>query len=434
MFQAKERVKICPDCGGGISVDARFCQHCGTDLVTPDSASFEVVVMQGQDDEEQAERASVAEEIHRGAEPAESVTGPGEKSVPPEEKAAPGQASPDNGSLRFVLESAEMPQDAEKALPEDQEEELEPAGEESPTEEPAQLREMEPGENQEITATREESAVEETGEAQAIEEPGLEKEEESGEGPEDQPEIIKCPFCGLDLSAEILECPNCGEKLLESEDEEPGEAEEIISLAEKPETGEDQGAAAAESPEDNGSEKDEEIEEASLVRNLLREVEELDLRKFILSESFIKDRRTPDLPDEELLVFPLRRFCGRCPVVRFTNGDQEESFTTRCGLVFTGSSIRFIFSDGLREISYRLLEKIDVEEFAKNDTALLCQLNLKTSTGGNYHIMLPFQASVARKLGETLRRYLVGKAHALADAAEEVRLNGKKEEREEDAS
>jgi len=276
--------------------------------------------------------------------------------------------------------------------------------------------------------------VEETGEAQAIEEPGLEKEKESAESPEDQPEIVKCPFCGLDLSAEILECPNCGEKLLESEDEEPGEADEIISLAETPETGEGRGTAAVESPEDKGSEKDEEIEEASLVRNLLREVEELDLRKFILSESFIEDRRAPDLPDEELLVFPLRRFCGRCPVVRFTNGNQEESFTTRCGLVFTGSSIRFIFSDGLREISYRLLEKIDVEEFAKNDTALLCQLNLKTSTGGNYHIMLPFQASVARKLGETLRRYLAGKAHALAAAAETAGLNGNKEEREKDAS
>jgi hypothetical protein len=162
-------------------------------------------------------------------------------------------------------------------------------------------------------------------------------------------------------------------------------------------------------------------------------VEELDLQSFILSESYLQNGRATDLLEEELLVFPLRRFWGQCPVVQFTDGDQQESFTTRCGLVFTGSSVRFIFSDGLKEIGYQIIENINIEQVTKNGKALLYQLILCTS-GGSYRITLPFQASVARRLGETLQYFLAGKTGGpAAGTAGETGLNSSEEKGEEDA-
>jgi len=430
-FQAKESVKICPDCGGGVPENAKFCQHCGTNLVAPESAAFEEIVMKG--DQDQAEKAPAPEEIRPSEEPAESVTEAGEKSTTLEEKAASGQVSPDNRSLKFMLESEEPPQDAEDDMPGDQEE-FEAAGAERPAEETKEVRDKEPGE-EELVAAPEEKPSEEPEESQTAEEPELGEAEEIEKSPEPQPEMIKCSFCGLDLSAEILECPNCGEKLQKSDEEEPPQEEGIISLATTPQAGQPEEVAAGGVIEANGSagKEEEKIQgEPSLEQNLLREVEELDLYKFILSESYLQDRRVPDPLDEELLVFPLRRFCGQTPVVKFTDGDRQESFTTRCGLVFTGSSLRFIFSNGLREISYRIIEKVDVEELAKNDKALLYQLILSTSTG-SYQITLPFKASVAKRLGETLQRYLAEKVGGLAGAAETSGVNSNKEEREEDA-
>jgi len=430
--QAKESVKICLDCGGGVAGDARFCQHCGTSLVTPESASFEEIVMKG--DQEQAEKTPAPEGIRLSEEPAESVTEVREESTTLEEKAATGQVSPVNGSLKFMLESPEPPQDAKEDMPEDQQE-LEAAGAERPAEETEEAWVEEPGE-EELVAAPEEKPSEEPGESQVAEEPELGEAEEVEESPEPQPEMVKCSFCGLDLSTGVLECPNCGEKLQEPDEEKPPEEEGTISLAGTPQTGQQEEVAASQVIGDNGSagKEEEKIqEEPSLEQNLLGEVEKLDLRKFILSESYLQDRRVTDPLNEELLVFPLRRFWGQSPVIEFTDGDRQESFTTRCGLVFTGSSLRFIFNDGLREISYRIIEKVDVEELAKNDKVLLYQLILSTSTG-SYRITLPFKASVARRLGKTLQRYLTGKVGGLAGAAEGSGVNSNKEEREDNAS
>jgi len=406
-LQAMESVKICPDCGGGLSADVKFCQHCGINLVTPESAGFEEVVVESEQNRE--EKVSEPQETLEPEEIGESVTGVSEKSAPAEEKAPFKSAPSGNGPLKFMLESAGPPKDAEGKMPEVQ---------------------------QQLEATGAESHVVEPGESQAAEEPEPGEIEEIDESLKPQAEMVKCPFCGLDLSPDILECPNCGEKLQGADEEEPEDEGEIVSLAEKPETEQPEETAAGQLLECSGSDgkEEEKIKEtAPLGQNLLREIDELGLRSFILSESYLQNGRTADLLDEELLVFPLRRFWGQCPVVQFTDGDQEESFTTRCGLLFTGSSVRFIFSDGLKEISYRIFENINIEQVTKNGEVLLYQLVL-SAAGGSYRITLPFQASVARRLGEALQRFITGKTQALASVtSEKTGVNSNAKEGEENA-
>jgi hypothetical protein len=151
----------------------------------------------------------------------------------------------------------------------------------------------------------------------------------------------------------------------------------------------------------------------SYEEDLLGHIEQLSLRKYILSKNYLEYGRTPDPLGEELLFFPLGRFCGSSAVLRFSDGGAQESFTTRCGLIFTSSKIRFVFTDGLRDLNYGFIDGIAVEELKKNGSTLLYNLLLSTKSG-SYRIVLPFQPVIAKRLSRLLRRYICAKVKALA--------------------
>ena len=243
-------------------------------------------------------------------------------------------------------------------------------------------------------------------------------------------DFIKCSFCGLELAREIAECPNCGEKLIEEAESEPAgslAAEQGGPLADQAAVdalpaGAGSQKAAVNGAGEEGENPDERVRrnlqplESTAEERLLDELEALNLRKYIRNNNYLQQKKVPDPENSDLLFFPLGRLLGRSAVVQFSDGDREGSFTTRCGIIFTGSRLRLIFSDSQKEVAYESIEKVEVEELRKKDTPLLCQFILYTA-GGIYRISLPFKVSVARPLSESLRRYLACKAPDPASAA-----------------
>ena len=355
-------LKKCPHCSGEVTVTAKFCGHCGMRLEKEISRSED---LEGSPDELSLPHG---EKMHPS--PAEAVT---------IDKREREEKNPDNslagsippvGELKFLLNGNEE----EKILP---------------------------------------------------------------------PDKVKCPFCSLILDRELRECPNCGEKLQDQEENGQFSAQSSIlagSLSENkemedslPESLSDQNLGIKEG-EARPSEwsgcpacgaKREKADYTfcrkcgspmkgdSYEEDLLGHIEQLSLRKYILSKNYLEYGRTPDPLGEELLFFPLGRFCGSSAVLRFSDGGAQESFTTRCGLIFTSSKIRFVFTDGLRDLNYGFIDGIAVEELKKNGSTLLYNLLLSTKSG-SYRIVLPFQPVIAKRLSRLLRRYICAKVKALA--------------------
>jgi len=261
-----------------------------------------------------------------------------------------------------------------------------------------------------------------------------------------EPDKVKCPFCGLILRAEVVECPNCGEKLKETEEsstlQEKQASEKREKEGEKEELGGDETPPGRQEFVELEQEKTKAaperedltcsvcgfltaaesaplcsrcgspLNEPSYEQEFLQRIEKLSMRNFILSKSFLHDRRPPDPQDEELVFFPLGKFGARSAVLQFSAPNGETSFVTRCGLIFTASKVRFVFTDGVKELDYEMIEKVNVEPLKKNGLTLLYQLVLDSSSG-SYRILLPFRASISRPLSDTLRSYLTAKLKAL---------------------
>jgi len=268
---------------------------------------------------------------------------------------------------------------------------------------------------------------------------------------------FKCSFCGLILDREMEKCPNCDEPLKKTE---PDGKEAVVgkTAGEQPdESSEDKPEVATESftgqEKDVGDrkspEREIEVEEraeiagtrvcphcgesslqASLLCDscgsplesdsyeqvLLKSLEELSFRKYILSKSYLRQQKTLDPKSEELLFIPLNRFWGGSPVLRYTESNSGDSFTTCCGLIFTSGKLRFVFTGGVKELSYEDIETVSDEKLTKNGTVIVYQLIL-TTADSQYRISLPYRLAVARQMSELLEQYLSAKVEAMTHVA-----------------
>ncbi|MBN2289212.1 MAG: AAA family ATPase [Candidatus Glassbacteria bacterium] len=262
--------------------------------------------------------------------------------------------------------------------------------------------------------------------------------------------MVKCPFCGLILERELEQCPNCaeplkksgagedgsvpagaaGESLEKSAEEEPvagpgpagdrrksgreaGTAEEIETLGRRVcphcgHTSRQESTLCDNCGSPVGSDSPEQV--------LLQKLEELSFRKYILSENYLQKLREPDPKSEDLLFIPLNRFCGSSAVLRYSNGGSGESFTTRCGLVFTSAMIKFIVAGTERELPYREIEAISVEKLTRNNVVIVYQLVIQAAAG-SYRVSLPYRSSTARRMSQLLEQYLSAKVKAVAHVA-----------------
>ena len=206
-----------------------------------------------------------------------------------------------------------------------------------------------------------------------------------------KPAVVKCSFCGLDLPPGTIECPNCGENL------SPGE--EIGQTA----IDDGMGNAEAEAGSESGEESAEILE--TPVRRLLGQVAGLNLGRYIVSRQLLDGDRGEVEEGEEILRFPLKRFLGASAVLQYAAVEGDESLSTRCGLVFTASSLRIQLRREFRELPYDKLLSVSVDQLRDNGTPLLSRLIVSAGTGV-YRIALPFNAAVGLALGEALRAFL----------------------------
>ncbi len=227
-------------------------------------------------------------------------------------------------------------------------------------------------------------------------------------------DLVKCGFCGLVLEYGTRECPNCGEALEVREDPPAMQREDRPDPAALPPAAAT-GAAAGDSPRDDGPQLVPRERPGALELELLRQAERLGLKRCIPNENFLRQGLPPERPDEELLVFPLRRWLGSSAVLCFRNG--QDGYTTRCGLVFTGGALRLVLADRREELPYATMRVVELEPVGSNGAPpVLYHLRLETA-GGVFRIMLPLRAAVARPLGRVLRAYLMARAGLAATGA-----------------
>ena len=220
-------------------------------------------------------------------------------------------------------------------------------------------------------------------------------------------DLVKCGFCGLILEYGTRECPNCGEALEVRESPPATQREDRPEpVAVRPAAA--PGAVAGDSPRDAGPQPGPRERPGALELDLLRQAERLGLKRCIPNENFLRQGLPPERPDDELLVFPLRRWLGSSAVLSFRNG--QGGYTTRCGLVFTGGALRLVLADRREELPYATMRAVELEPVGSNGTPpVLYHLRLETA-GGVFRIMLPVRAAVARPLGRVLRAYLMARA------------------------
>ncbi len=405
--------KLCTNCGKEVLSEVKFCPECGESLTAapvpdvpeekpaavPDSVSKEEAVEKAKEKEAPADQEAEKKtgevkskaEDHKGTKVTQLDFEP-QKTEPQEPE--------DDSSREHRLPEAEEISAASATLSDESQTELTKTGEDQPEKQAGDI--------------------------------GSPLDSEVPEGK------IKCPFCGLILDREIDNCPNCGEPLKETEPDEKSEAEpevpaagvidqdpvvdgdstgqetpvqeeaEIIPTRVCPHCGEESRVAGP-LCDSCGSP----LESKSYEQVLLERLEELSLRKFILSKGFLREQRPPDPKDEELLFIPMNRFLGSSAILRYTDSGSEDSFTTRCGLILTSSKIRFVFAAGTRDLPYEDIEAISVEKLEKNGVVVVYQLVLST-TAGQYRISLPYRLLVAGRISNLLEQYLSAKVKAVA--------------------
>ena len=228
--------------------------------------------------------------------------------------------------------------------------------------------------------------------------------EQPGESSEDEPEVATESIAGQEEGVGDRESPDERETEVE-------ERVEMVGTRVCPHCGESSRQAsllcdACGSP----------LESDSYEQVLLESLEELSFRKYILSKSYLRQQQILDPKREELLFIPLNRFWGGSPVLRYTESNSGDSFTTRCGLIFTGGKLRIVFTGGVKELSYEDIETVSVEKLTKNGIVIVYQLILSTADS-QYRISLPYRLPVARQMSELLEQYLSAKVEAIAHVA-----------------
>jgi type II secretory pathway predicted ATPase ExeA len=265
-------------------------------------------------------------------------------------------------------------------------------------------------------------------------------------------DMKKCTFCGLLLEKEIEQCTNCGEPLRKVKSGE-GEALTDHTKEEQPVEKAENGAGIVDESDfikergelredtEVGSSAIEQVETSDVIcphcgepsgganplccncgssvfsdsyeQILLKRLEELSFGKYILSKSYLRQEGRLDPRTEELLFIPLNRLWSSNAVLRYTNEDSGESFTTCCGLIFTSGKIKFVFTGEVKELPYEDIETISVDKLSKNNSVIVYQLVL-SSIAGIYRISLPYNSSQACQMSELLEQYLAAKIEGVA--------------------
>jgi type II secretory pathway predicted ATPase ExeA len=199
------------------------------------------------------------------------------------------------------------------------------------------------------------------------------------------PGMIKCSFCGLELTPKTAECPNCGEALesefaADDDDDQPEQAEEELQPA----------------PE----------------QELLDGLKALKLDKYM------------PVGNGALLRLPCHRFLGRSPVVQFVSRDADKFFTTRCGLRIGRDDLLFEMGGDTDSLAYEVIERISTDTISNDSTVLLGQLVI-AARGGIYRLTLPFKADTGGRLAALLQNYIGGRMPVTgASTKDESNLTG----------
>jgi len=426
---APQGVSACPNCGTGIKSGVNFCPECGK---------------------------------AQAVEPAVS---------PPEEKAS---TAPDTLSQEAEGREIKAPADQAADKKTDKPKKKRQAGKSSQVIqlELGQKKSRKKGRGADISPELQPPAIEDFPNTFSIDgdaaqaQPAAEFEAQPEDHIDDLPSLLdsavlegmtRCSDCDLLLGQEIEKCPNCGKPLKEPEAKAHHGQAVKSPVGREPgrdRQGEPEPAAGPGIPEERDSRRKSSgpltdadkqagvirrlvcphcgkagrpagplcdfcgspLESDSYEQVLLKSMEELSFGKYILSKSYSGKKRIPDPKNEELLSIPRGRFWEASAVLRCTDSVSGESFTTRCGLVFTGGKLRFDFSDGVRELPYENIETVTVEKLSKNSTVIVYQLVLSTAAG-QYRISLPYRLTVARQMSELLKQYISAKAAAMAHAA-----------------
>jgi len=418
----------CLNCGSEISSEVKFCPECGKSLVVETEESALEVTPSSETD-------SVAEETV-------------EEKVQEEPAGQAVEKKPDG--VRIKTEADKETKITRRDLPKPE------IGRKKPEVDSSQRLlhlEVEKSDAFSIGHDERETELTETGEDEPekqADESGLLPESEIPGGK------IKCSFCGLIIDREIEKCPNCDEPLKKTE---PDGKEPVVdrtagkhpgeSLGDEPEVATESFTGQDEVGDRESTEHETEVEERaempgtrvcphcgessrrgsllcdtcgsplesdSYEQVLLKSLDELSFRKYILSKSYLRQQQSLDPKNEELLFIPLNRFWGGSPVLRYAESNSGDSFTTCCGLIFTSGKLRFVFTGGVKELSYEDIETVRVEKLTKNGIVIVYQLILST-VASQYRISLPYRLSVARQMSELLGQYLSAKVEAMAHVA-----------------
>ncbi|MEA2062873.1 MAG: AAA family ATPase [Gemmatimonadota bacterium] len=410
----------CIECGAGVSEGAKYCPECGKSLMAealgdkleePEERAEDL--LQPGDPfagEIEKEPEALGDKLEEPEETAEDLLQPGDPfagEIEKEPEAVRSGVREEDTSEADLSEAGECFRDIQQKPPPWEEEQDEPSGKDKP------------------------------------------EDEDSNK--------VKCSFCGLFFNRDKGKCPNCGEPVKEEgegKDEidvfepesggesgredalEAGGTEEAAGPDGDSSVGAGEGAGQGASPASSTGEGQltacphchesipaegsslcpvcgSPIDSDSYEQVLLRQFDELSLRKNILSKSYLRDGRASDPRDEELLFIPLGGFLGKSAVLQFSNGGSGDSFVTRCGLIFAGDNLRFVFTDGVQDLPYRDIKDVSIDRLTKKDTVILYRLVLSTAAGC-YVISLPFRLPVAREISGLLEQYLSAKIEAFS--------------------
>ncbi len=400
----------CPACNSQIQPDASFCIHCGYALKVArdlESEARETAIRP----QAQAEPAATghAEQVlppEAGTEAPASQELPAPKAKKKPEVSSPAMFSFDEDrhedpganlqrAIRFILEGeSDKPAPAE-ARPQQLAEQI---TDENPKEENGEVAEAAPETNIQEISPETSVAQSEQSVSAAEEKPttinvdSADEQEQEQPAVEQEPEIIKCGFCGLELTPETAECPNCGESLKPESDQ----CEEDDTLEHAEEEPDPESKLQEPAPEDE----------------LLDGLRELKLDKFISA-----DKERLDNGTSELLRLPCPRFWGRSPVVQFIARDTGEFFTSRCGVRIGCDRLLLETGGDTDSLAYEMIEQIGTDAVSNDGTVLLGQLVI-TATEGTYRLTLPFNADIGGRLAGLLESYIGGRIPSAAHSEE----------------
>ena len=241
----------------------------------------------------------------------------------------------------------------------------------------------------------------------AVEKIRMDETSAAEDGLNDEPETIKCPFCGLILSFEIKSCPNCGEIIAP---EQSPDAPQAVSAVPDTPAGE---AMAVVFCGSCGSTVAGEIclrcgnpvSGLSAEMELVKGLEQCGLPSLIVSARYMHHAMPPDPLGEEIVFLAPGRFWSRSVVAQHFNGKAGKGISSRCGLSLRGTRINIILRGENYCLNYASVLDAFAEPLLKNGAAVLFRLVLTTDSG-RWQFTLPYRGECGRGLADSLARYI----------------------------